>query len=111
MRIDLPAAASTTLVNVKRVSFDCGSRWRRQTDLVLRWLAMIGELQVGAIDAVKLPNHSQEIGLSAKQVPHNDSRALSQPLPAKMFQIGRASCRERVWIWGVAVTGQRTEER
>ena len=85
MRIDLPAAASTTLVNVKRVSFDCGSRWRRQTDLVLHWLAMIGELQVGAIDAVKLPNHSQKVCLPTKQVPHNDSCALAHCRPAKMF--------------------------
>src|SRR5216110_1421574 len=83
--IDLPAAPSTTLVDVKRASLDRGSRWRRQTDFVLHWLPVIGELQVGAIDTVKFPDHSQEIRLPPKQVSHNDCCALAQPRPAKMF--------------------------
>jgi hypothetical protein len=46
---------------------------------------VIGKLQVGAIDAVKFPNHSQKICLSTKQVSNNDSYALAQSGPAKMF--------------------------
>ena len=48
-------------------------------------LPVIGKLQVGAIDTVKFPNHPKEICLSTKQVSHNDSCALPQPLPDQMF--------------------------
>jgi hypothetical protein len=48
-------------------------------------LPVIGKLQVGAIDTVKLPNHSKEICLSTKQVSHNDSGTLPQRRPAQMF--------------------------
>src|SRR4029453_14433712 len=83
--IDLPSFASTACVNVKPVSLNCGSGWRRQIDFVFYRLPVISKLQVGAIDAVKFPNHSQKICLPTKQVSHNDSRALPQPLPAQMF--------------------------
>ena len=83
--IDLPSAASTARVNVKFVSLNRGNRWRRQIDFVFYRLPVIGKLQVGAINAVKFPDHSEEICLSAKQVSHNDSCALPQPLPAQMF--------------------------
>ena len=83
--INLSSFASTVRVNVKRVPLNCGSRWRRQIDFVFYWLPVIGKLQVGAIDAVKFPNHSEEICLSTKQMSHNDSCALPQTLPAKMF--------------------------
>src|SRR5262245_62531018 len=83
--IDLSSAASTTRVNVKFFPLHGGSRWRRQIDFVFYRLPVIGKLEVGAIDAIKFPNHSQEICLSAKQVTHNDSRALSYRRPAQMF--------------------------
>ena len=83
--IDLPSASSTAGVNVKLVRCNCGSRWRRQIDFVFYRLSVIGKLQVGAINAVKFPNHSQEICLSTKQVSHNDSCALPQSLPAQVF--------------------------
>ena len=83
--IDLPSFASTARVNVEFVSLNCDSRRRRQIDFVFYRLPVIGKLQVGAIDAVKFPDHSQEICLSTKQVSHNDSCALPQPLPAQMF--------------------------
>src|SRR5262249_22972142 len=83
--INLSSFASTARVNVKRVPLNCGSRWRRQIDFVFYRLSMISKLQVGAIDAVKFPNHSQEICLSTKQMSHNDSCALPQALPAQMF--------------------------
>src|SRR5690349_14544761 len=85
MMIDLPSAAPTIRVNVKRASLDRRSRWRRQADFIFHRLVVIGELQIGAIDAVKFPNHSQEICLPAKQSSHDDSRALAQPRPAKML--------------------------
>src|SRR4029450_6560926 len=81
----LPSFASTARVNVKPVSLNCGSRWRRKIDFVFYRLPVIGKLQVGAIDAVEFPNHSQKICLSTKQVSHNDSCALPQPLPSQMF--------------------------
>src|SRR4029077_20604123 len=60
-------------------------RWRRQIDFVFYRLPVIGKLQVGAIDAVKFPDHSQKICLSTKQVSHNDSCALPQRRPARLF--------------------------
>src|SRR5262249_39119313 len=84
--IDLASAASTARVNIKFVSLHGGSRWRRQINLIFYRLVMIGKLQIGAIDAVKFPDHSQEICLSTKQLSHNDSRALSQRCPAQMFE-------------------------
>src|SRR4029077_1527458 len=83
--IDLSSAASTACGNVKPVALNCGSRWRRQIDFVFYRLLMVGKLQVGAIDAVKFPNHSQKICLSTKQVSHNDPCALPQSRPAQMF--------------------------
>ena len=83
--IDLPAAASATGVNVKRVSLNFRRGRRRQTDFIFSGLLVISELQVGTIDAVKLPNRSQKVCLPAKQVPHNDSCALAHCRPAKMF--------------------------
>src|SRR5215472_6532355 len=83
--INLSSFASTARVNVKRVPLNCGSRWGRQIDFVFYRLSVIGKLQVGAIHAVKFPNHSQEICLSTKQVSDNDSRALPQSLPAQVF--------------------------
>src|SRR5215831_15639208 len=83
--IDLPSAASAACVNVKFASLNRGSGWRRQIDFVFNRLSVIGKLQVGAIDTVKFPNHSQEICLSTKQVSHNDSCALPQRRPAQMF--------------------------
>src|SRR5206468_6393733 len=83
--IDLPSFASAARVNVKPVSLNCGSRWRGQIDFVFYRLPVIGKLQVGAIDTVKFPNHPKEICLSTKQVSHNDSSALPQPLPSQMF--------------------------
>src|SRR5262245_26433636 len=83
--IDLASFASTARVNVKFVSLNCGSRRRRQIDFVFYRLLMIGKLQVGPIDAVKFPDHSQEICLSTKQVSHNDSCALADRRPAQMF--------------------------
>src|SRR4029450_6412603 len=83
--IDLPSAASTAGVNVKLVSVNGGRRGRWEIDFVFYRLSVIGKLQVRAINAVKFPNHSQEICLSTKQVSDNNSRALPQPLPAEMF--------------------------
>ena len=83
--IDLPSGASTVRVNVKLVSINGGSRWRREIDFVFYRLLVIGKLQVRAINAVKFPNHSHEICLSTKQVSHNDSCALPQRRPAQMF--------------------------
>ena len=85
MMIDLPSFASTARVNVKPVSLNGGSRWRRQIDFVFYRLPVIGKLQVRAIDAVEFPDHSKEICLSTKQVSHNDSCALPQRRPAQMF--------------------------
>jgi len=62
--IDLPSATSTARADVKLASLNCGGRWWRQIDFVFYRLSMIGELQVGAINTVKLPDHSQEICLS-----------------------------------------------
>src|SRR5215208_1106247 len=83
--IDLPSFASTAGVNVKAISLNCGCRRRRQIDFVFYRLPVIGKLQVGAIDAVKVPDHSEEICLSTQQVSRNDSCALPQTLPAQMF--------------------------
>src|SRR6516162_7685166 len=83
--IDLPSAASTAGVNVKLVSINGGSRWRREIDFVFYRLLVIGKLQVRAINAVKFPNHSHEICLSTKQVSHNDSCALPQRFPSQVF--------------------------
>src|SRR5262249_49367161 len=81
--INLPSFASTALVNVKSVSLNCGSGWRRQIDFVFYRLSVISKLQVGAIDAVKFPNHSQKIRLSTNQVSHNaipeHCRSAAQP--------------------------------
>src|SRR5262249_35254222 len=84
--IDLTSAASTGRVDVKLVSLNGGSRWRWQINFVFCRLLVIGKLQVGAIDAVKFPDHSQEICLSTKQVSHNDSCALAHRRPAQMFE-------------------------
>src|SRR4029453_8483577 len=64
--IDFPSASSAARMIVKLVSLNRGGRWRREIDFVSYRLLMIGKLQVGAIDAVKFPNHSQEICLSPK---------------------------------------------
>jgi hypothetical protein len=61
-------------------------QWKEAADR-FRILSAVdgGKLQVGPIDAVKFPNHSQKICLSTKQLSHNDSCALPQSLPAQMF--------------------------
>src|SRR5215467_2623258 len=83
--IDLSAASSTALMDVQRAWFNFGHRRRRQTDFVFYRLPVIGQLQLGMINAVNLPKHSEEIGLPANQASHNDSRALAQRGPAKVF--------------------------
>src|SRR5262245_6818586 len=84
--IDLPSGASTVRVNVKLVPVNVGSRWGWQIDFVFYRLLMIGQLQVGPIDTVKFPNHSQEICLSTKQLSDDDSGALPQRRPSQMFE-------------------------
>ena len=64
--IDLPAAAPAIFVNVKRAARNSGNGWRRRVDFVLYRLTMIGELEFWVIYAVELPNHPEEIRLSAK---------------------------------------------
>src|SRR5204863_7471126 len=64
--IDLPAAAPPILMNVKRVSLHGGDGRRRQVNFVFHRLTVICELQLRMIDAVELPKHPDEIGLSAK---------------------------------------------
>ena len=83
--IDLPSAAATVRMNVKIVRLNGGGRRRGKIDFIFYRLPVIGKLQVRTIDAVEFPNHSQEIRLATKQVPHNNVRALPHRSPAQMF--------------------------
>src|SRR5438552_14399853 len=83
--INLPAGASSILVNVKASVPRSGNRRRRQTDFVFYPPTLIGELELRTIHAVELPQHPDEVGLSAKQFPGNNSRALVQRRPAQIF--------------------------
>jgi hypothetical protein len=83
--VDLPAAASLIFVNVKRASLHGGDGRRREVNFVFHRLTVICELQLRMINAVKLPKHTEEIGLTAKQLPDNDARTVSKGSPSKMF--------------------------
>jgi len=83
--IDLPAGASSIFVNVKPLVLRSGNRRRRQTDFVFYPSTVIGELELRTIHAVELPQHPDEIGLSAKQFSDDNSRALAQRRPAQIF--------------------------
>src|SRR5213079_3576689 len=83
--INLPAVASSIFVNVKPPLLRSGNRRRRQTDFVFYPPTVIGELELRTIHVVELPQHPDEIGLSAKQFPDDNSRALAQRRPAKVF--------------------------
>src|SRR5438128_11158212 len=75
--INLPAVASSIFVNVKPPLLRSGNRRRRQTDFVFYPPTVIGELELRTIHVVELPQHPDEIGLSAKHFPI----ATSRPLP------------------------------
>jgi len=62
--IDLPTAASPILVNVKRVSLHGGDGGGGRLISLFHRLTVICELQLRMIDAVELPKHPDEIGLS-----------------------------------------------
>src|SRR5437762_13390639 len=83
--IDLPAAAPSILVNVKRASLDGGNRGRWQADFIFYWLTVIGQLKFWVIYAVELPEHTDEIGLTPKQLADNYTRALAQRRPAQVL--------------------------
>lgn len=83
--INLPAVASSIFVNVKPLVLRSGNRRRWQTDFVFYPPTVIGELELGTIHAVELPQHPDEIGLSAKQFPDDNSRALAQRGPAQIL--------------------------
>ena len=83
--INLPAVAPSIFVNVKPPVLHGGNRRWRQTDFVFYPPTVIGELELRTIHAVELPQHPDEIGLSAKQFPDDNSRALAQRRPAQIF--------------------------
>src|SRR5437762_1210652 len=83
--INLPAVASSIFVNVKPSLLRSGNRRRRQTDFVCYPPTVIGEVELRTIHAVELPQHPDEIGLSAKQFSDDNSRALAQRRPAQIF--------------------------
>src|SRR4030095_532167 len=105
--VDLPSAAPSIFVNVKRASLHGSNRRRRQTDFVFHRLTMIGELKLRMINAVEFPKHPDEIGLTAKQLAHNDARTVSKSFPSKMFTGKDAlgfdkllvNCRQRQLGW------------
>ena len=83
--IDLSAAASPIVVNVKRASLHRGDRRGWEVNFVFHRLVMIRELKLRMIDTVELPEHPDEIGLAAKHLSDNDAGAVAQSLPSKML--------------------------
>src|SRR5581483_556608 len=85
MTIDLAATASPIFVNVKGASLHRAYGWWWQVDFVFHRLPMIRKLKLRMIDTVELPEHPNEVGLTAKHLANNDTRTVAQRLPSKMF--------------------------
>jgi hypothetical protein len=83
--IDLPAGAPSIFMDVKRTALHGSNGRRWQADFIFYWLTVIGQLEFRVIYAVELSKHSDKIGLTAKQLADNDTRAVSQRLPAEML--------------------------
>ena len=83
--IDLTSASPAIIVNVHRASLHAGHSRRWQVDFVFHRLTVIGQLEFRVIYAVEFPKHSDKIGLSAKQLPDDDTCAVAQRLPAEML--------------------------
>src|SRR5262249_12625466 len=83
--IDLPPAAPAIFVNVQRAPLHAGNRRRWQIDFVFHRLTVIRKLKLRMIDAVEFPEHPDEIGLAAKHLTDNDTRAVAQRLPSKVL--------------------------
>src|SRR5207302_10259934 len=81
----LPAAAYWLLGNVTPRALRSGDGRPRQNDFVFYPPSVIGELELRTIHAVDLPQHPDQIGLSATQFPDDNSRALAQRRPAQIF--------------------------
>ena len=85
MMVDLSSAAPTIFVNVKRASLHGSNGRRWQADFIFHRLTVIGQLELPVIYAVELPKHSDKIGLTAKQLADNDTRAIAQRRPAQVL--------------------------
>src|SRR5262245_35127279 len=74
-------------MNVDRPGIDQVPRLRRRGELIANGPSMVGDLEVGIIDAVELPEHLERAGLAAGQVAREDSGERPECPPAQMLAI------------------------